>query len=282
MTLSDIVDLERYPLNALDSIQGQALIARCRRQLDKSGACLLPGFLSPRAIEAARSDGLARCQSAHQVDHEFAYDDVNDDTLATPLESLPSDHPRHYKSLTRIRFLARDLMHKDNPARLLHAWSGMVGFVGQVMQQPTYQSACPLSSCILTIAEEGELQDWHFDGTDYIVTLMLEKPAQGGAFEYVTGLRTADGGDDYDGVSAVLHGQREDVISLPIEPGTLTLFKGQYNLHRAAPVAKGSRRIMAILSFEQVPDKTGSENYLKLFYGRSLSDLPKCERFVTY
>ena len=280
MNISQIVDLDRYPLDRLDSPEGHALVVACQQQLNETGSCLLPGFFSHAALEAARSDGLDKLNTAHQVDYEFAYDDVNDDTLAIPLESLPADHPRHYKSLTRIRFLARDLLHEDNPARLLHAWSGLTEFISQVMQQPTYPSACPLSSCILTVAEEGELQDWHFDGIDYIVTVMLEQSERGGAFEYVTGLRSLGQQDDYDGVSAVFQGKRDNVTSLPNEPGTLTLFKGKYNLHRAAPVAKGSRRMMAILSYEQVPDKTGSENYLRLFYGRSLSDLPEHERVV--
>lgn len=258
------------------------LIESCKRQLHKTGACLLPDFISELAVHSIRSDGLDNLGHAHQVDHNFSYDDVNDDTLSIPLESLPSDHPRHFKSLTRIRFLARDLMHKDNPARLLHAWSGMTDFISRIMQEPTYPSACPLSSCVLTIAEEGELQNWHFDGNDYIVTLMLEQSAQGGAFEYVNGLRGPNQEDDYDGVSAVFKGRRDNVITLPITPGTLTLFKGKYNLHRASPVARGCQRMMAILSYEQEPDATGSENFLKLFYGRGLSDLPENQRIVKY
>lgn len=282
MDIPDIVDLERYPLHKLDSPEGQALIMSCRQQLDATGSCLLPGFFMPKALDAARRDGLEKLTLAHQVDYEFAYDDVNDDTLAIPLESLPADHPRHFKSLTRIRFLARDLMRDDNPTRTLHGWNGMAGFIGQVMQQPTFQSACPLSSCILTIAEDGELQDWHFDGVDFIVTIMLEQADCGGAFQYVSGLRKPGQEDDYAGVSAVFKGEHENVVSLPIEPGTLTLFKGKFNLHRAAPVKRGSRRMMAVLSYEREPDRTGTEKYLRLFYGRSLNDLPEQERLVRF
>ena len=109
----------------------------------QTGSCLLPDFFSRQALEATRKDGIEKLPTAHQVDYEFAYDDVDDNTLAIPLESLPADHPRHYKSLTRIRFLARDLMDTDNPARLLHTWPGMTKFIAEVMQRPTYQSACP-------------------------------------------------------------------------------------------------------------------------------------------
>ena len=282
MNISEIVDEIRYPIAQLDSPRGKQFVQACQQQLRRTGACLLPGFISPAAIESARLDGIEKLSKAHQVDYNFAYDDVNDDTLAIPLETLPADHPRHHKSLTRIRFLARDILSEKNPMRLLHAWPGLREFIEQVMQQPTYPSACPLSSCILTVAEEEELQDWHFDGVDFIVTLMLEKPDDGGAFEYVTGLRKPDQEDDYDGVSAVFEGRCENIVSLPIEPGTLTLFRGKFNLHRAAPVARGSRRMMAVLSYEREPDQTGSEDYLRLFYGRSLHDLPCHQRLVHY
>lgn len=241
MKISEIVNLNGYPIDQLDLPEGQAFVESCQQQLTQSGSCLLPEFFTSFALEQTRRDGLEKLDAAHQVDHEFAYDDVDDSTLSMPLLSLPENHPRHYKSLTRIRFLARDSMDESNPARLLHGWSGMTRFIARVMQQQTYQSACPLSSCILTVAEEGALQEWHFDGADYIVTIMLEKPEQGGAFEYVTGLRSAHEEDDFDGISDIFQGKRDNVISLPVEPGTLTLFKGKYNLHRAAPVAAGCR-----------------------------------------
>ena len=282
MDIGKIIDLERYPLNELSSPEGVRLVESCRQQLNRTGACLLPQFLSTPALQQAHRDGLEKLTQGHQVDYEFAYDDVNDDTLAIPLESLPKNHPRRYKSLTWIRFIARDLLAVENPARLLHAWPGMTQFIAEVMQLSIYPSACPLSSCILTVAEEGELQDWHFDGNDFIVTLMLEKPDAGGAFEYVTGLRAPGKEDDFDNVNAVFEGRYQPIQVPHIEPGTLTLFRGRYNLHRAAPVAKGCRRMMAILSYEQEPGMTGSENYLKLFYGRSLADLPEQQRQLDY
>ena len=273
-SLDRLVNLDRYPLHRLDAAAGRSLVDFCRRMLDRSGACVLPGFLDDAALTAARDDALALQSSAHPVDHEFAYDDVDDATLQAPLESLPPDHPRRFRSLTRIGFVARDLIDAANPVKRLHARDEMTCFIAQVMGQDSiYPSDCPLSGCVLTIAREGELQDWHFDGNDFIVTLMLEAPRHGGDFEYAVGLRDPDAGDDYDGIAAILGGERSAVIRPPIDAGTLTLFRGRYNLHRAAPVGADSRRIMAILSYETRPGITGTAEYLKLFYGRSLEDL---------
>ena len=52
-------------------------------------------------------------------------------------------------------------------------------------------------------------------------------------------------------------------------PGTLTLFKGRYNLHRAAPVESQRERIIAVLSYETRPHVESSPEWLELFYGRT-------------
>ena len=272
--IEKIVNLERYPLDRLDSDDGRAFVDACHAQLDASGACLLPDFIQPAALEQALTEADAVVGQGFQVDHYFAYDDDGDAKLREPIESLPPDHPRRYRSLTRIRFVARDLIDDASPVRALHDWDGMTRFIGEVMRMsPIYPSACPLSSCIYTVAEDGELQDWHFDGNEFIVTLMLEAAAEGGHFEYVTGLRNPARGDDFEQIAGVLGGNHDRVLCPPIVPGTLTLFRGRYNLHRASPVSPGSRRIMAILSYENRPGVTGTPDYLKLFYGRSLADL---------
>ncbi len=44
------VDLERYPIDRLDSPEGQALVARCQADMVARGVSQLPGFLTPLAI----------------------------------------------------------------------------------------------------------------------------------------------------------------------------------------------------------------------------------------
>lgn len=274
MNLGTIVDLERYPLDRLSGPEGTAFLADCRSRLAAAGSCLLPGFLRPEAIAAALRNADGAVARAHQVDHAFAYDDVYDYPDAPPLEELPESHPRRWPSLTRIRFIAKDLIPDGDPVKALFHWPAMADFVGGALDMPaTYPFACPLSGCIFTVAEAGELQDWHFDSNTFIVTLMLEDCLAGGGFEYVPDLRAPGGDDDFDGVSRVLAGDRDKVIRLTAEPGTLTLFKGRYNFHRACRVEGDGRRVMAVLSYEDRPGRVGVDSHLKLFYGRTLADL---------
>jgi hypothetical protein len=48
---SHLIDLARYPILDLRGETARALTAHCREQLDQSGACELPGFLTPEAVE---------------------------------------------------------------------------------------------------------------------------------------------------------------------------------------------------------------------------------------
>src|SRR3954471_14532002 len=92
--LEQIVDLARYPIDRLGDPPGRALIAQARSALHEAGACDLPGFLLPGAIDAAVESALSvrglafRTEQTHDV--EFS---------GLPEESLPTGDPRR----TRIR-----------------------------------------------------------------------------------------------------------------------------------------------------------------------------------
>ena len=245
-------------------------IETCTAELSATGVCVIQRFLPDDATAASLANALAALPHAHPVDHEFEYDDVYGNPAGIDRASLPANHPRNTRSLTRIRFIARDLIAADDPVLGLHRSPWMSAFIAEVMQIPTaVPSPCPLSGCIFTVAEAGELQDWHFDSNDFIVTLMLQAPYEGGQFEYVQGLRDAEGEDDFDGVRAAFAGTHPDTQRLHLRPGDLTLFKGRYNFHRAVPVAGGQPRVMAILSFDPRPDYVARPEHLRLFYGRS-------------
>ncbi|HVA44197.1 MAG TPA: hypothetical protein VNF50_12005, partial [Acidimicrobiales bacterium] len=54
--LADLVDLGRYPVLDLDGSVAQAGLVGWRAQLAATGACELPGFLTPGGVEALVAD----------------------------------------------------------------------------------------------------------------------------------------------------------------------------------------------------------------------------------
>ena len=49
--MHEVIDLERYPLDRIDSPEGQQLVARCRDDLTRNGMFNLVGLMLPEAIE---------------------------------------------------------------------------------------------------------------------------------------------------------------------------------------------------------------------------------------
>ena len=73
----------------------------------------------------------------------------------------------------------------------------------------------------------------------------------------------------YDQVSEVLGGERADVVTLPMTPGTLLVFEGRHSLHRVSPVGGSRRRHVGLLAFDTVAGTQGSEILRESRYGRT-------------
>jgi predicted 2-oxoglutarate/Fe(II)-dependent dioxygenase YbiX len=142
-------------------------------------------------------------------------------------------------------------------------------FIAAVVgENALYPYADPLSSVNVHYANDGQELNWHFDNSEFAITLLLQSPQAGGVFEYVKNLRDADAGDmNYDGVSAVVEG-RTPVEKLDINPGTLVLFRGRNSMHRVTPIIGDTQRILVVLAYNSEPNIALSETARQTFYGR--------------
>ena len=59
--------------------------------------------------------------------------------------------------------------------------------------------------------------------------------------------------------------------TLPLQPGTLNVFKGKHTAHRVTPVEGARPRIVAIFSYYETPGFTMSDAERVGFYGRTAS-----------
>jgi hypothetical protein len=69
--VESLIDLDRYPIMQPASEAFAALAARCRAQLDATGCCILPGFLTDdvitRCVEEAVAIAPRACRSEQPV-----------------------------------------------------------------------------------------------------------------------------------------------------------------------------------------------------------------------
>ena len=86
-SLSELVDLERYPIDDLDGT-GARLVDSARTALREVGACDLAGFLRPEAAASSVAGALAAREHGYRTEqsHDVEFTDVD-------AESREADDP---------------------------------------------------------------------------------------------------------------------------------------------------------------------------------------------
>lgn len=257
----DLIDLDRYPIDRPDSPEGRALVADCQAQLAADGCCNMPGFARPGAAARMAAQAMALEPLAYrQRGRRNAYFTAEDRALD------PGD-PRRRAWDYAMNQLAGDLIGPDQDARRLFEWDGLTEFFRRILgYEQLFRMADPFQNLNLIYLHEGHHQPWHYDHGEFAVTLLLQAPETGGAFEFVPRLRTED--DERLGdVARVMDEAHPDLRRPQREAGTLTVFRGMYALHRVTAVAGPRPRITAVLSYDGRPDRHATDAQNAHIYG---------------
>lgn len=255
--VADIVDTDLHPLH------DAAFRDFCRKKLDADGVLTLRGFLKPGAVESVRQEGGAQRHLAY-------YTATRHNVYLSPSDpSFDDDHPRNREIVSTKGCITTDQIPASSALHILYDAEIFRAFLCDVLDEvELHEYADPLSSINLHYADAGQELGWHFDNSSFAITLLIQKPETGGAFEYVRDVRNADAGEmNYDKVEAVLDGDTE-VETLSMEPGDLVLFRGRNAMHRVTP-AKGKRtRMLVVLAYNSAPGIALSESARMTFFGR--------------
>ncbi|WP_432077134.1 HalD/BesD family halogenase [Streptomyces wuyuanensis] len=267
MTLDQVVDTNRYPLSELDGAEGQAVVARARRELSRLGCTVLPDFIRPSLQDVLREEGASLAPGAyHDVETVNVYNIAVD-------SDLPEDHPGRRTFQRGNAFVARDRIPADSLIGRLYSNDVFRDFVARCFGLPRlYELADPLSGLVLNVVPPGMGHPWHFDTNEFTVSMLTREAEDGGVFEYCPNIRSAQD-ENFADVREVLDGRGERLIrSLPLRPGDLQLFKGRYSLHRVSPVRGATARHSAIFAYSERPGVIGSVARTRQLFGRVLPE----------
>jgi hypothetical protein len=261
--LADVIDLDRYPVDRLDSPAGQDLVARCRRDLAAAGAADLEGFIRPAAVASTVDWAMTAMAKAYRTDTEhnvYFTDDV---------PGLPAGDPHRIRVRSAKGALTYDQIPPGSPLRIAYESAELTAFAGAALGcDILYRHADKLGALNVMYYSRGDELGWHFDGADFVVTLMLQAPLAGGQFEYVPMLRSADD-ENQEGVRRLLQGDRSGLRAMSSADGTLALFRGHLSPHHVTTVIGSVPRINAVLSYAPAPGARLSDHTKQLFYGRT-------------
>jgi len=260
---SHLIDLDRYAIVDVNAEATRELARQCRRQLDNSGACELPGFLTAGATAHLVQEADALAIEAHRsVATGTAYLEIPDFTL-------PADHPRRAFGTSSVGVVAYDQFPATSALRQLYEWPPLMEFLAAALgKDRLYRYADPLGALNLAVMGDGEELFWHFDQTDFVTSIALRDADDGGDFEYAPLIRNA-ADENYPAVRRLLDGSRERVVRVPMCPGTLLLFEGRNSIHRVTPIRGRTTRLVALLAYDTKPGTRSSEVLQLARYGRA-------------
>ena len=266
---ASLVDLGRYPIGDAGALAPVA--EHHAAELRATGVSILPGFLRPDALPGLVAECDALAAGAHHQDVQGT------PYLELPDEGWPDGHPRTTWDRSSVHTVAYDRLDPESSGlRALFEWDELLDLVSAILgRAPLHRYADPLGAMNLAVMHEGDQLGWHFDQTDFVVSLAIQSSDGGGHFENVQRLRWDD--DDpgaiherYDEVAAVLAGEADErVTTVAMEPGTLMLFEGRWSLHRVSPVSGPTPRHVALFGYDTEPGTMSSELLKLIRYGRA-------------
>lgn len=238
-------------------------IAAWRRALDTEGCALIRGFLEPTALARAEKECASVAHLAYSNERQTNCYDTYDDP------SLPKDHPIRLFMTRTQAFVARDRIPDDFVVHELYKLRGFQRFLAACLgEEVIYEYADPFGGLVINVLEPGATHPWHYDATEFVVSMMTRAPEGGGLFEYAPGIR-AEGNENEEEVSRVIRGvDRKPVKVLDLRPGDLQLFKGRFSLHRVTPVEGTRSRHSVIFSYANVPGMVGKSKRAETLFGR--------------
>ncbi|NUU35503.1 hypothetical protein [Pseudomonas sp. C2B4] len=267
VTLGDIVDLKRFPITDRSCSAYRELVARSQSLLRQEGVAIFPGFVREEAVGTMADQTLAlHPRMFHFRENHTVY-------FKPQEERVDPEHPLRRLMKTEKDTVAYADIPADNWVRNLYESDEVLAFIRDVLGLDTlYRHADPLAALNLQGFTAGQQLGWHFDRSDFSVTLSLQAANSGGDFEYVRMLRNEDD-DCHEAVRQFLDDPKtQEVEVLPQVPGTLSLFRGRYSLHRVTPVAGDRLRLNAVFAYVDQPNVEFSDYARKLFYGRTSAD----------
>jgi hypothetical protein len=260
--VTDIVDVESYPIHLASNDRLRTIIGHARAQLDSTGCMYLPGFIRPTTLERLTMETNAVAHEAYATTRNIT--PYGDD--GTGHDDLPEDHPRRWAGTWSNGFVGKDRIPAGTVIRTLYDDDNFRDFVAACLGlDELHQFDDPIRGLVVNVMGDDTTQAWHYDANEFVVSLMTRRSPSGGAFEYCPNLREI-GDEHYDDVRAVIGGDRARVRVLDLEVGDLQLFRGRYSLHRVTQTM--GERHTVLFGFSETPGYIANVETTLLGYGR--------------
>ncbi|KAL3794765.1 hypothetical protein HJC23_012775 [Cyclotella cryptica] len=275
-----MINYSKYPIhNQTDkSPDYDALVQLCKDQIRRQGFVCLKSFLESSFVDHLISSVLDLEKQGVGFYSTERHNIFLEENSSTPTEehSNISSHPRNIQlKSSKILINAKDLSSHATDLDNLFQSRALLHFISDVLEMKLYTSTDECGKYYANIFHEGDGLNWHFDRSEFSISLILQPAEEGGMFQFVPNSREMVEGwsemplDMNDFTASLGTSQRSKLMVLQepeLASGDLYLFRGQKSLHRVSEVVKG-KRINVILTFNTETDVVLNKYTLKKFFG---------------
>ena len=231
-------------------------------EFKKNGVLVLNEFLHPTAIQSCRSE-------AEELSNKAYFKEVNGNIYLCPTDkSWPANHPGLRQERTRVGVVGGDQIPKSSTLQSLFFCNDLREALASILgKKSLYTYQCPMGFLNYSVMEEGDYLRWHFDLSDFVLSIPLQEAEDGGLCEYAHKIKN-ENSENWSEIHSLLDGDYHKIETLIAQPGSLILFEGRHTAHRVSAVRGKTKRLGALLGYVDSPHQGSSPYLRKIRYGR--------------
>jgi len=230
--------------------------------LKEKGILVFPNFISINVLKEMVNEANSVKSKAFNSSSEY-------NVYVKPTDlSYPMNSARNRIMKTTKKCIPNDLISDQSfLMKIYNSNKIQIFFCSLLGVSSLYPYSDNLSSVNINYYESGDALGWHFDNSDFTITLLIKNCTKGGIYEYFTDIRyKEDGSENLELVEDILDNKISPSVQLANE-GDLMIFKGNKSLHRVTDVLDGER-ILVTFNYNNQKGIPLSEQSRKTFFGR--------------
>ena len=229
--------------------------------LEKDGILIFNSFINNKALISLKKEAADLKDLSYKSASEYnVYVSEHDD-------SFPDNSPRNRIMSTSKKCVPNDLIPNNSILQTLYDSKIIRSFFMDLLnKKDLFPYSDTLSSININYYDEGDSLGWHFDNSDFTITLLIKNCNKGGIYEFFNDIRYKDGKEDYTFIEKILDNKVTGTKVDSFE-GDLMIFKGNKSIHQVTAVEEGER-ILVTFNYDEVEGIPLSEQSRKTFFGR--------------
>lgn len=277
-----MINYNKYPINTPSSSEYNDLVKVCIEQLGRQGFVSLKNFLKPHRVNSLVSSILSLERQGigfySKETHNVFLEGNDSVSIGGQEKNSLHLHPRHVQlKSSKLLINAKDLAPCAAGLNELFHSAIFLKFICDVLQiMELYPSTDEYGKYYANIFHEGDGLNFHFDRSEFSISLILQPADEGGKFQFVPSSRDVIEGwqemplnikDLQCALNATSPATKSMIVQEPeLTAGDLYLFHGQNSLHRVSEVTRG-KRVNIILTFNREKEAILNNYTLKKFFG---------------